>query len=264
VSGGCRPRLLPLFGDPSCAPAELEEVVPLTSGIRAFRLRAREGLSAPHGAGQHVLVEGFIGGYWVKRSYTLSSAKAASGLYEISVKLLPRGVFSPWLFERKPGDRGLRISAPRGDALPLGKLVCLVAGIGVTPALALWRQLAASSKGAAPAGFIHYSAHTAAQAAWLAELQSLAARHPGLLLTLRETSREGRLSRNDLRALAARFPESSFFLCGPETYLDEIRAALLAAGVAPNRIHEERFTPAGAPVAKPVPFWRRLFRTNRT
>ena len=265
VCGGCKPRLLPLLGDSVCAPATLEEVIPLTPDVRAFRLQPRGAQTARHLAGQHVLVEGWIGGRWVRRSYTLSSAPKAGGAYEISVKREPRGVFSPWLFERKAGELGLRISEPRGEALrapAAAPLVCLVAGIGVTPALALWRELA--ERGAAASGLLHYSARTAEQAAWLDELRAIAARVPGLQLVLRETARQGRLSRNDVRAIAEQFAGAEYFLCGPESYLEELRTSLSACGVAAERIRSERFSPAGAPPRRATQgadgWWTRLWR----
>lgn len=254
VCGGCKPQLQALLGEPGCAPATLTAVQDLAPGIRAFRLQPRAGGSTAFAPGHHVWLEGWVGGHWVRRSYTLSAPPGSDGALEVSIKLESQGVLSPWLFERQPGDVGLRVSGPQGESLPEAgvsqPLVGLVAGIGVTPMLAWWRHAAA---GGAPAPcLLHYSVRSREQAAALEEMEQLATRHPALQLQLRETARQGRLRPADVGALARAQPQANFVLCGPEGYLREVREALRVAGVAPQRIHEQRFTPAGAAPAGPA------------
>lgn len=254
VCGGCKPQLQALLGEPGCAPAALTAVHDLAPGIRAFHLQLRRPAGTPWAPGQHVWLEGWVGGHWVRRSYTLSAPPRDDGTLQVCVKLEPAGVLSPWLFERQPGDPGLRVSGPQGEPLPeagvLQPLVGLVAGIGVTPLLAWWRHAAAG--GVPVPCLLHYSVRSRAQAAALDELEQLAQQHPALQLQLRETARHGRLRPADVGALARAQPQANFVLCGPEGYLREVRDALRAAGVAPPRIHEQRFTPAGAVPAAPA------------
>lgn len=270
VCGGCKPQLQALLGEPGCAPAALTAVHDLAPGIRALHLQPRRAASTAFLPGQHVWLEGWIGGHWVRRSYTLSAPPREDGTLELCVKLEPQGVLSPWLFERQPGDTGLRVSPPRGDGLPAAHatqpaagLVGLVAGIGITPLLALWRDAAA--RGAPAPCVLHYSVRDRSRAAAVDELQQLARQHPALQLQLRETARQGRLGGHDVMALARAHPQAAFVVCGPEAYLGAVQAALRSAGVAPAQIHVQRFTPAGAavPVAPPAaasapPVWSRL------
>lgn len=251
VCGGCKPRLTAMLGETGCTPATLEEVIALTPDVRALRLQPRGGQAGAHRPGQHILLEGWIGGHWVRRSYTLSSAPRHGGSYEISVKREAHGVLSPWLFERAPGDPGLRVSEPRGAPLDLvaGRpLVCFVAGIGITPALSQWRAFA--DAGASTTGLLHYCARSAAQAAWLDELRSISSRMPGLELLLRETGREGRLSRNDVKGIVGRFQDAAFFVCGPGSFVADVCANIASCGVPPQRIESQHFDPAGAPAVQ--------------
>lgn len=253
VCGGCKPRLAQLLGDPGCAPVVLQEVVPLTDQVRALRLLPRASSGLTFKPGQHVWLEGWIGGHWVRRSYTLSAPPAAQGLLEVSVKLEPQGVLSPWLWDLRAGDKGLRVSAPLGQALFASEggqpWVCLVAGIGITPALAAWRCWASDPNH--PRSLIHYSVRTAEQAAWLQELQALAAADDHLQLVLRETARQGRLAQADVHALIKQHPRAHFLVCGPAGYLANTQAALDAAGVPASQIHSQRFSTTDLSVAGP-------------
>jgi ferredoxin len=59
------------------------------------------------------------------------------------------------------------------------------------------------------------------------------------------------------RAAAEGREGPEFFLCGPGPMMAAAREALLARGVDPSRVHEERFSsparPAGAPASAPQP-----------
>jgi nitric oxide dioxygenase len=178
----------------------------------------------------------------VRRPYTLTSAGSEPEHYEILVKREPRGVFSRWLFESASEDSLLRISPPQGDYYwrPDGApAVCLVAGIGVTPALAMLRSR--QREGWSEALHIDVSARREQDLVCLEELR---AADPGVSMTCRVTGTEGRIRRSDVEALCARFPGAAYFLCGPVGYMDAVRAMLLASGVDAGRIHVERFETA--------------------
>src|SRR5690606_12289796 len=98
--------------------------------------------------GQHVVVSAFIEGEWISRPYTLTSPAGLRRYQEFTVKLEPGGVLSNWLFERRPGDfHSIRVTPPRGtfliDVARTEPIVFFAAGIGITPAMAVVRTLAA-------------------------------------------------------------------------------------------------------------------------
>jgi nitric-oxide synthase len=51
--------------------------------------------------------------------------------------------------------------------------------------------------------------------------------------------------------LAARHPDATFVVCGPESYQNEVRGHLLAAGVASAQVVVEAFAPTGRPPVVP-------------
>jgi ferredoxin-NADP reductase len=83
------------------------------------------------------------------------------------------------------------------------------------------------------------------------ELRALAARHPSISLHVRATRTQGRLDATDVATLAQAHPAATFYVCGSVGYVAAITAHLAAAGVAPERVREERFRVAGEqPVAE--------------
>jgi ferredoxin-NADP reductase/CRP-like cAMP-binding protein len=247
VCGGCLPTVREMLGVADWTPARCTSMIPLGERVRAFRLQPLDGTVAPYHPGQHLVVQGRIGDHWVQRAYTIASAPGTSDTYEIIVQREPGGVFSRWLFERSPGDTLLRISPPGGSYhLPAEgpvDAVCLVGGIGITPALSMARALAHEpGRGRM---HIEHSVAELAQAVSRDELRELAARHPHISVRVRTTRTQGRLAAADVLALAQAHPTATFFLCGSAGYMAAMTAHLAAAGVAPDRIRQEHFRVAG-------------------
>ncbi len=248
VCGGCLPAVREMLGVADWTPARCASVVALGERVRAFRLQPLDRRLAPFHPGQHLVVQGRIGEHWVQRAYTISSAPGDGGEgYEITVQRESDGVFSRWLFERGPGDALLRISSPGGGYhLPADgpvDAVCLVGGIGVTPALAMARAL-----GLAPGrGRLHidHSVPDLGQAVAIDELRELAARQAHISVRVRATRTEGRLGAAEVAALAQAHPAATFYLCGSVGYMAAMTVHLAAAGVAPERVRQEYFRVAG-------------------
>jgi ferredoxin-NADP reductase/CRP-like cAMP-binding protein len=254
VCGGCLPTVREMLGEAAWTPARCVSIVAHSERVRAIRLQPLDRGVAPFLPGQHLVVQARIGEHWVQRAYTISSAPGDGGDgYEITVQREPDGVFSRWLFERGVGDALLRISRPGGSyhLPPDGPVdaVCLAGGIGITPALSMARVLAL----APGRGRLHVdlSVSEPAQAVGQDELRALAARHPHISLHVRATRTQGRLDATGVATLAQAHPAATFYVCGSVGYVAAITAHLAAAGVAPERVREERFRVAGEqPVAE--------------
>src|SRR5262249_25145432 len=131
---------------------------PLQTTVRSFRFVPARGTNGEKPAplttclpGQHVILAARINGQWVCRPYTLTSPAGETAYREVTVKREPHGHFSSWLFDRAGVGAELRLSHPQGDFWADLKqpepLICLVAGIGMTPALAIARSLADAAAG---------------------------------------------------------------------------------------------------------------------
>ncbi len=241
----CVPTVLELLGEDPWVLAEVVGVRDETAEVRAIELMPRASDYPPARAGQHVIVEATVGAATLRRSYTIASASGVLPL-RVLIKREPQGLFTGHVFTELRVGALLRVTRPRGEFLLDGAsrpAVCLVASIGVTPALAL---VADAAREPGRRIVVHYSARTRAQMAALAELERAAQERPGVAVIVRETRREGRLGAAEIRALVEDpgLVDADFFLCGPDEYLGEVAQHLRAAGVPDGRVHSEAFTPA--------------------
>jgi ferredoxin-NADP reductase/CRP-like cAMP-binding protein len=254
VCGACLPAVRHLLGNEQWAAVSFvgDRVHPARDVIQ-LRLRPVDRPVVPCLPGQHVIVSGFIDGEWVQRAYTLSSPCSETEHYEITVKRESDGQFSPWLFDHAGDDTMLRVSPPRGDYWwkPGGRpVVFVVAGIGITPALATVRSAIRERW----PDHIHVDCcvRTGDDLAGRDELTTAATASANITFDWRATSTSGRISQTHIDSLRARFPDADFFLCGPEPFMTAVSDMLRRAGVAAPRIRIERFTVAAAPAPKPV------------
>lgn len=84
----------------------------LAPDIRMFRIRLLNGEAPPAIPGQHLIIQGRIGGRWIERPYTITSAPGARGTYEVIVKRERQGLLSRWLFDSLDEGTALRSSPP--------------------------------------------------------------------------------------------------------------------------------------------------------
>lgn len=186
------------------------------------------------------------------RSYSLSGPLSTER-YRISVKIEPNGAAGNYLREHVHVGDVLDVSSPRGSfVLQPGDrpIVLLSAGIGATPVLAMLHALAA--------------ARSTRQVIWLHSARD-GQRHPfaGEVRSLMRVLTNGRSyicytkpsesdkSGEDFNA-TGRFSRSVFdelglprdadiYLCGPTRFMADMKEALAALGVPPDRIHIEIF-----------------------
>ena len=207
--------------------------------------------------GQYVVLrlQRTTGGPPLFRSYSLSGPLSTEG-YRISVKVEPNGAAGTYLRERVRVGDALDVSSPRGSfVLQSGErpVVLLSAGIGSTPVLAMLYALAGS--------------RSTRQALWLHAARDRQ-HHPfadevrRLLCALTNGRRyvcysrpgssdkrgqdfdaTGHLSRSVFNEVG--LPrDADVYLCGPSRFMADMKAALAALGVAPERIHIEIFNGA--------------------
>ena len=185
------------------------------------------------------------------RSYSLSSAPQA-GTYRISVKREPRGAASGWLSQRLAAGELLEVAAPRGEfTLDDGAepVLLVAAGIGVTPVLAMLHQLAAE-RSEREVWWL-YAARSPAEHPFAAEAHQLLASLPHArehiyysAATADERHRRhataGRLTADQLTTRGIPTAASAY-ICGPSSFMTDMRDALTALGVRAANIHTEQF-----------------------
>ena len=185
------------------------------------------------------------------RSYSLSGPQSTER-YRISVKIEPNGAAGTYLREHVRVGDAVDVSAPRGSfILQSGErpVVLLSAGIGATPVLAMLYALGAA-RSTRQVFWLH-GAHDRQHHPFAAEARRLvlALAHgrsyvcystPGSDDTTEDFNAIGHLSRSVFDEVGVP-PEADAYVCGPVPFMAEMKQALAAVGVAPERIHVELF-----------------------
>ena len=192
-----------------------------------------------------------IGGVTYRRAYSISGASGTGDRLDITVKEIPGGVVSPWLArELKPGSR-LRIAGPSGDFGIDGGIrraaVFVAAGSGIAPLLPMAEDYL---RRGGPRLILLYGSRCGADIIFRERLERLREAWPAFELrhVLDEPEegwggRRGKITGALVLAEIERPLEATYYLCGPESMVDEVRGALLGAGVDAGSVHEERFAP---------------------
>jgi ferredoxin-NADP reductase/CRP-like cAMP-binding protein len=251
VCGSCKVRLQEMVGQSSWTPVMLSEMIDVSPDIRTFRWVPYQGNLKPAMPAQHIVIQAHIDGKWVERPYTISSPATETGYREITVKREPQGYFSRWLFEQRRDDALIRISDPQGnyyaDLARPNPIVCFVAGIGVTPALAICRTVI--REGFKQRLHVDYSVSLRDQFAYADEFREAASKHDNIDLTLRVTKEDGRITPEHVKKLVNDYPQAEFYICGPHAFQTTVEKYLVGARVPQKRIHIEEFTPVGGKAA---------------
>ncbi|CAG4904092.1 MOSC and FAD-binding oxidoreductase domain-containing protein [Paraburkholderia gardini] len=240
---------------PGFRPLTVTAIEQVSADVRSLTLQDTSGQPQQTALpGQYVVLRlpRPTGGPPLFRSYSLSGA-ASTQRYRISVKIEPNGAAGTWLHKHVHVGDALDVSAPRGGFVLQpgnGPLVLLSAGIGVTPVLAMLHALAAAGS-TRPVWWLH-GARDRQYHAFADEARGLVhalAHGRSYVCYSRPDSRDrigedfdatGHLSRAALDE--AGVPRGAdFYLCGPTRFMADMRMALAALSVAPERIHAEIF-----------------------
>ena len=231
-----------------------------------------------HQAGQYVTIAVEIDGVRLRRCYSLSSAPT-DRLVSITVKRAAGGRVSRWLHEQLHRGDTLRLSAAAGDFVLADpappKLLFLSGGSGITPIMAMLRDLACRDA-LGDVVLVHH-ARSRDDVIFGAALEALAAHHRGLrFVSCLDDAADGSGSFDEAR-LATRVPdfaERATYLCGPPGLMARVERMWEQAGAA-GRLRRERFVapasaaiPAAVDGSAPAPdadgVRLRLFRSQRT
>ena len=231
-----------------------------SSDIRSFYLEAPGNAVVPFAPGQHLPVRVMADGEGaLVRTYSLSSAPS-DGHIRISVKRMGRA--SQHLHDSvRVGDL-LDVRAPLGGFTLAQEshrpVVLLGAGVGITPMIAMARELVAQNLRQQSGRHIHLfqSARDSQDLPFQEELLALQNRSAGLLHIHRALSSPGTQAvlerdyqvagRLSFAEVKARLPldDYDFYLCGPAGFLQAMYDGLRSVNIPDPRIHAETFGPS--------------------
>ena len=226
-----------------------------SDGVTSFIVTAADGGTLPIAQpGQFVVLRLHVDHEKppVIRSYSLSDLPSA-GRFRISVKSESHGVGSSFLSTGVRRGDVLEVSAPRGSFTLRsgeGPVVLISAGIGATPVLSMLHQLAAE-RTQREVWWI-YGARNQANHPFAEESRSLLQqlqRARSCIVYSRPTSDDELGKDFDIQghievALLEKLgvpSKADFYLCGPSSFLKDIREGLLRWGAPAESVHSETF-----------------------
>jgi len=210
--------------------------------------------------GQYLTLRQRVAGEELRRSYSIC-AGIGDGELRVGVRRVRGGRFSNWLADHLRAGDTLDVMPPQGrffvpvDPAAARDYLGVAGGSGITPILSIMKTVLAGEPGSRFT--LVYGNRRAASTMFREELEDLKNRYLSRVSLHHVFSEErvdsplnqGVLDRAKLgeflehRITADRIDHA--FVCGPFMMNDEAEAALLAAGVAGERIHVERF---GVPI----------------
>ncbi|MGX5175579.1 FAD-binding oxidoreductase [Aliikangiella sp. IMCC44653] len=236
-------------------------VIQETVDVKTFQLRALDDTLFHFKPGQFVGIQLEIDGVKHNRSYTIASAPTRPHLLELTIKLDPTGVVSPWLHENlKPGSQ-LEVRGPAGrfncDDIESDKVLLISAGSGITPMMSMlryWSDLGLTKD----IVFINWARSTQ-DIIFRRELGLIDFQWPNINLEIVCTQpglsenwlgRRGRVNANLLSDVVPDLNERTVFCCGPEGFMQQVQTSLDALGFDLQNYHDESFDPGGKKKAK--------------
>lgn len=211
--------------------------------------------------GQHLTLKVYVDGEELRRSYSICSG-VDEGELRIAIKKIDGGRFSTWALDGiKVGDM-FEVMTPEGkfhtelDPASARHHVAFAAGSGITPIMSLIRTTLRAEPNSRFT--LVYGNRNRSSVIFAEALEELEARYPTRFTLYQVFSREeqdvplfnGRLDKGRVVAfLDTLLPPDTIdaaFICGPGSMIDEVEAALLAGGLAADRIHVERFGVPGS------------------
>jgi ferredoxin-NADP reductase/MOSC domain-containing protein YiiM len=189
----------------------------------------------------------------VIRTYSLSGPRDEHQ-YRISVRR-QGGPGTRYIHQHlRVGDL-VKVSSPRGDFVLVGEkgpVVLISAGIGLTPLLAMLHSVAAAIDVNQREVWWVHSARNAEHHVFAQEVESAGSRIPGFRRFVfysqpgendrlgDEYDVQGRINADAL--LRLEMPKNAdYYVCGPSSFMPDVRAALESSQVDSSRIHEEQF-----------------------
>lgn len=182
--------------------------------------------------GQHVLLDLDVQGARHARCFSLSAAPRPDGLLRLTIKRKDDGPVSTAAHALRPGQV-VRIGQSSGAFAPRGAapgLLLVAAGSGVTPMMSLLNAWA--DAGDARDIVLLSCSRSRDDAMFAAELDSIAARIPGLKLLFHFSQDSGRLDADRIGRLVDDWRDREALVCGPDGFMQVIEQMHAGAGLA--------------------------------
>ena len=208
--------------------------------------------------GQFISVGIEIEGKMEYRAYSISSMPNQDFL-QLTIKRVEGGKVSNYLIDQLNEGDEVAVLAPTGpfnsiDCEPRKKVALLSAGCGITPVMSMAKTWIAQDI-EVDITFIHM-AKNKEQTIFFKELEQLHETHANFHLKLllkdnaETTHPQGRLDQEWLNTLCPDLTERTVYLCGPNVFMQDMKANVENLGLDMAHFFQESFTPIEAEVTE--------------
>lgn len=215
--------------------------------------------------GQHLPMQISVDDKPVRRTYSICSVPGEMPL-RLGIRIQPGGVFSEYVQKELAVGDGIEVMPPFGqfhaniDPAAGKAYLAFAAGSGITPILSI--VTATLEQEPQSRVTLFYGNRRQRTAMFIDDLYALKNRYPERLHLCFLFSQEdqefeicsGRMNSVKVTELIDAFcggtTADEAYICGPDSMIDDVRTALVDAGISADKIHAERF---GAPRRKELP-----------
>jgi len=230
-----------------------------THNVVSFRFQGLTPVKFHFKPGQFITFKLDINGEKVYRSYTISSSPSRPFSLVVTVKRIADGLVSNYLADTLDVGDEVTVTGPDGVFnlvdIAADKYLFLSAGCGVTPMHSMSRWLCDTTTDSDIA-FVH-SAKGVNDIMFAASMASMASRSPKFNLNYMLKSDDnsqiltdkheatgfgiGRLNLDILVKLVPDYQQRTVFVCGPESYMSDVKLLLEAAEFDMSQFNQESF-----------------------
>jgi ferredoxin-NADP reductase len=244
---------------PGIIRAEVIEVRQIAEAIKLFRLKPRAGRFPRVEAGAHLKVGVVLTDRTSDfRQYTIVDSDRDGSWYEIAVLRESDGRGgSLYMHEEVDLQKTVSVVPPEND-FPLNNnathSILVAGGIGITPILAMARELQSLGRSAE----LHYSARGAGQAAFLGELRDF----KSVRTNFYDTSCGPDRRMNLKQVLGPLKQGTHIYVCGPHRLIADTLSVAERLGYPSEAVHSEAFA-APAPLSSDLPVEIKFAKTGK-
>lgn len=240
----------------------VQELVRETADAVSIVLARADGRPIDFTAGMFFTVIVTIDGQEYRRAYSASSAAHDNRTVSITVKRVGGGTVSNWLNDALTVGSTLHVMGPSGSFVltpkqnSVRKLLLVGGGSGITPLMSIARTVLAQEPATQVA--LIYGNRSKKDVIFYAALGALKKQYPKRLELTHVLEQPpkvwkgetGRLDRATFSRLLngvladTALADWEVYTCGPEPVMAAVSDEVLARGLAPSRLHQEKFSPA--------------------
>jgi ferredoxin-NADP reductase len=226
--------------------ARLIESVEIAPDVRHFVFEAPGLERVEFMPGQFVSFTDTVRGKKITRAYSIASAPSTTNRFELCLNLVTEGVFSPHLFEMKPGD-AVDMLPPLGQFVlrhPDRDAILIATGTGIAPFRSILRAHLSETS---PSFTLLFGVRYEQSLMYREEFEEMARQFPNFrfwpTLTRPDPEWTGRTARVQahLQEAVGERRDVDVFLCGLRAMVDDVRNILKEMGFDRKQILYEKY-----------------------